>query len=228
MIESENWRQLSQPSTWKLKPIATGSLAFPTPQALHQFLTDISFVVVFWADPFFCLVVVITLVFCRSKLNFEVSLSRLLTDQSTFVTFFTIITPGLHHSSWRCAALWTQTSKSCRLQEGLFTMSFLLKLCHSLKYCGGFVRSKTEVKENLSLILHLNTSGCIFIKNFTRVSFSNTSFKKAFWVFKLFLWSYVGFQGPEFRKFLLTKLINAELAAYNSAEFAKLAVSVKP
>lgn len=30
-------------------------------------------------------------------------------------------------------------------------------------------------------------------------------------------------KGPEFRKFLLTKLINAELAAYNSAEFAKLA-----
>ncbi|XP_078373554.1 uncharacterized protein LOC144657122 isoform X2 [Oculina patagonica] len=30
-------------------------------------------------------------------------------------------------------------------------------------------------------------------------------------------------KGPEFRKFLLTKLINAELSAYNSAEFAKLA-----
>lgn len=29
-------------------------------------------------------------------------------------------------------------------------------------------------------------------------------------------------KGPEFRQFLLTKLINAELAAYNSAEFAKL------
>ena len=33
------------------------------------------------------------------------------------------------------------------------------------------------------------------------------------------------FKGPEFRKFLLTKLINAELAAYNSAKFTKLRVS---
>jgi hypothetical protein len=33
-------------------------------------------------------------------------------------------------------------------------------------------------------------------------------------------------QGPEFRKFLLTKLLNAELAALKSAEFSKLAVSI--
>ena len=33
------------------------------------------------------------------------------------------------------------------------------------------------------------------------------------------------FKGPEFRKFLLTKLINAELAAYNSAKFTELRVS---
>ena len=33
------------------------------------------------------------------------------------------------------------------------------------------------------------------------------------------------FKGPEFRKFLLTKLINAELAAYNSVKFTELRVS---
>ena len=32
-------------------------------------------------------------------------------------------------------------------------------------------------------------------------------------------------QGPEFREFLLTKLINAELSACKSPEFTKLAVS---
>lgn len=34
------------------------------------------------------------------------------------------------------------------------------------------------------------------------------------------------FQGPEFRKFILTKLINAEKAALKSAEFSRLAVSI--
>lgn len=32
-------------------------------------------------------------------------------------------------------------------------------------------------------------------------------------------------QGPEFREFLLTKLINAELSACKAPEFTKLAVS---
>ena len=33
------------------------------------------------------------------------------------------------------------------------------------------------------------------------------------------------FQGPEFRDFVLTKLINAELACYRANQFAKLGVS---
>ncbi len=33
-------------------------------------------------------------------------------------------------------------------------------------------------------------------------------------------------QGPEFREFLLTKLINAEYACYKAEKFAKLEVSV--
>ena len=33
-------------------------------------------------------------------------------------------------------------------------------------------------------------------------------------------------QGPEFREFILAKLINAELACYKAEQFAKLEVSV--
>lgn len=35
------------------------------------------------------------------------------------------------------------------------------------------------------------------------------------------------FQGPEFREFLLAKLLNAELACYKAEQFAKLEVGRK-
>lgn len=54
------------------------------------------------------------------------------------------------------------------------------------------------------------------------------SILEVFFCMSLYLLSHSVYpQGPEFREFLLTKLINAELACYRSDRFAKLEVSAK-
>jgi len=93
------------------------------------------------------------------------------------------------------------------------------QMASSTRYTLILITAKSNI--SFGTLLQYRCNYKIYIKLFKASTFRN----KLIYIRGTVFWWTVYLQGPELRNFILTKLLNAELACYKAEQFAKLEVS---